>query len=174
MKIGCPNCGQHYDVEAGALDRFYRCTECGEIFQGINAKPVKAKRYRRKSKNAGASSAAASSASARPAAETATVPVLGQEPEAAPAQAPANAESGANAGPGGDAAVNLPDDSDRMEGRQIPLFPTLILLLLLIAFVFLCCQNARICRLDTANRKLAGQVERLTSELDALKTATGK
>ena len=160
MKIGCPNCGQHYDVEAGALDRFYRCTECGEIFQGINAKPVKAKRYRRKSKNA---------------AETSTVPVLGQEPEAAPAQAPASAESGANADPGiVAAAVNRSDDSDRMEGQQVSLFQAAGFLLFVIVLLVLVWQSVRISRLETENRKLSTRVERLTNELDALKPASGK
>ena len=51
MKIGCPNCGQHYEIEAGAIDHYFRCTECNTLFRGINAKPVKVKRFRRKSKS---------------------------------------------------------------------------------------------------------------------------
>ena len=41
MKIACPKCGQHYDVEANALDHFFRCTECKTLFRGLNAKSVK-------------------------------------------------------------------------------------------------------------------------------------
>ena len=55
MKIACPQCGQHYDVEAGMLDRYFRCTECQMLFRGLNAKPVKERKYKRKSKAAGQS-----------------------------------------------------------------------------------------------------------------------
>lgn len=41
MKIGCPQCGQHYEIDANMLDRYYRCTECKTLFWGLNAKPVK-------------------------------------------------------------------------------------------------------------------------------------
>lgn len=48
MKIACPQCGQHYDVEAGMLDRYFRCTECQMLFRGLNAKPVKERKFKRK------------------------------------------------------------------------------------------------------------------------------
>ncbi len=51
MKIGCPNCGQHYDVDASALDHYFRCPECNTLFRGINAKPVKLRKYKRKNKD---------------------------------------------------------------------------------------------------------------------------
>lgn len=52
MKIACPQCGQHYEVEAGTLDRYFRCTECQMLFRGLNAKPVKVRKFRRKNKAA--------------------------------------------------------------------------------------------------------------------------
>lgn len=50
MKIACPQCGQHYEVEAGMLDRYFRCTECQMLFRGLNAKPVKERKFKRKNK----------------------------------------------------------------------------------------------------------------------------
>lgn len=52
MKIACPQCGQHYEVEAGMLDRYFRCTECQMLFRGLNAKPVKERKFKRKNKAA--------------------------------------------------------------------------------------------------------------------------
>ncbi len=48
MKIECPKCGQHYEVEANLLDRHFRCTECKTFFLGINAKTVKNRKFVRK------------------------------------------------------------------------------------------------------------------------------
>ena len=48
MKVACPNCGQHYDVAANALDRYFRCTECKMLFLGLNAKSVKIQKFKRK------------------------------------------------------------------------------------------------------------------------------
>ena len=45
MKIECPECGQHYEVDASMLDRHFRCTECKTFFLGINAKAVKVKKF---------------------------------------------------------------------------------------------------------------------------------
>lgn len=50
MKVACPNCGQHYDVEASALDRYFRCTECKTLFLGLNAKSVKQQKFKRRKK----------------------------------------------------------------------------------------------------------------------------
>ena len=52
MKVGCPKCGQHYDVDASMLDRYFRCTECKTLFLGLNAKSVKPVKYKRKNKSA--------------------------------------------------------------------------------------------------------------------------
>lgn len=48
MKIGCPECGQHYEIDSNMLDRYYRCTECKSLFWGLNAKPVKTVKFKRK------------------------------------------------------------------------------------------------------------------------------
>ena len=45
MKIECPECGQHYEVDASMLDKHFRCTECKAFFLGINAKAVKVKKF---------------------------------------------------------------------------------------------------------------------------------
>lgn len=45
MKIKCPECGQHYEVDANALDRHFRCTECKTLFLGLNAKAVKVQKF---------------------------------------------------------------------------------------------------------------------------------
>lgn len=47
MKIECPQCGQHYDVDSSMLDRHFRCTECKTFFLGLNAKTVKEVKYKR-------------------------------------------------------------------------------------------------------------------------------
>ena len=49
MKISCPVCGQHFEVEANILERYFRCTECKTLFCGLNAKVVKERKFRRKS-----------------------------------------------------------------------------------------------------------------------------
>ncbi len=49
MKISCPVCGQHFEVEANMLERYFRCTECKTLFCGLNAKVVKERKFRRKS-----------------------------------------------------------------------------------------------------------------------------
>ena len=164
MKIGCPNCGQHYDVDAGAIDRFYRCTECGEVFQGITAKAVKARRYRRKIK-----SADNASSSARPAAETATLPVLkndGAERSAETQELPAEA---AVAAPG----QNTPEPAEN-GNRQVPLLQATVFLLLAVVLTVLIWQSIRITRLEKENRKLSTRVERLSGELDSLRAAPDK
>ncbi|MBE6370093.1 MAG: hypothetical protein E7056_08050 [Lentisphaerae bacterium] len=55
MKIACPECGQHYEVDSNMLDRHYRCKECKAFFLGLNAKPVKSIQF--KSKDDGADNA---------------------------------------------------------------------------------------------------------------------
>ena len=45
MKIACPSCGMHYEVDSGSLGRYYRCTECKTLFLGLNAKSVKEPQY---------------------------------------------------------------------------------------------------------------------------------
>ena len=45
MKIECPKCGQHYEVDSSALDRHFRCTECKTFFLGLNAKAVKVQKF---------------------------------------------------------------------------------------------------------------------------------
>ena len=54
MKIACPVCNQHFDVEANMLDRYFRCTECKTLFLGLNAKLVKEPKFVRKSEVDGA------------------------------------------------------------------------------------------------------------------------
>ena len=41
MKIECPECGQHYEVDSSMIARHFCCTECKTLFLGLNAKPVK-------------------------------------------------------------------------------------------------------------------------------------
>lgn len=45
MKIACPSCGMHYEVDADSLGRYFRCTECKTLFLGLNAKAVKEPQY---------------------------------------------------------------------------------------------------------------------------------
>lgn len=45
MKIACPSCGMHYEVDSGSLGRYFRCTECKTLFLGLNAKSVKEPQY---------------------------------------------------------------------------------------------------------------------------------
>lgn len=45
MKIECPECGQHYEVDSNDLDRHFRCTECKTFFLGLNAKAVKVQKF---------------------------------------------------------------------------------------------------------------------------------
>ena len=92
MKIACPQCGQHYEVEAGMLDRYFRCTECQMLFRGLNAKPVKERKFRRKIKVADAAAAGADVAAAAAdtpdlTATTAAVAVEDMAKEAAEAEA---------------------------------------------------------------------------------------
>ena len=92
MKIACPQCGQHYEVEAGMLDRYFRCNECQMLFRGLNAKPVKVRKFRRKHKNTDVADAGAEATqndvnSADPAATTVAVAVEGMADEAAEAEA---------------------------------------------------------------------------------------
>ena len=92
MKIACPQCGQHYEVEAGALDRYFRCTECQMLFRGLNAKPVKERKIRRKNKTADEKNEAASTVPENavennPAATTAAIAVENMEKEAVEAEA---------------------------------------------------------------------------------------
>ena len=47
MKIACPECGQHYEVDSNMLDRHYRCKECKAFFLGLNAKPVKSIQFKK-------------------------------------------------------------------------------------------------------------------------------
>ena len=49
MKIACPVCNQHFEVEANMLDRYFRCTECKTLFLGLNANVVKEPKFVRKS-----------------------------------------------------------------------------------------------------------------------------
>lgn len=164
MKIGCPNCGQHYDVDAGAIDRFYRCTECGEVFQGITAKAVKARRYRRKSKSADNASSAS-----RPAAETGTVPVLKTDGNERSAETRELSAEAAVAAPAGD--TREPEKSGK---RQLPLLQAAVFLLLAVVLAVQIRQSVRITRLEQENRKLAARVERLSGEPDSVKPAPGK
>lgn len=53
MKIACPECGQHYEVDASMLDRYFRCTECKTLFRGLNAKSVKVQQFKRKKRKDG-------------------------------------------------------------------------------------------------------------------------
>ena len=92
MKIACPQCGQHYEVEAGALDRYFRCTECQMLFRGLNAKPVKVRKFRRKNKAVDETSGNEAAAlevvtDINPAATTAAVAVENMEKEAVEAEA---------------------------------------------------------------------------------------
>ena len=92
MKIACPQCGQHYEVEAGVLDRYFRCTECQMLFRGLNAKPVKERKFRRKNKNADEKTGNTTAspelvAENNPAATTAAVTVENMEKEAVEAEA---------------------------------------------------------------------------------------
>ena len=41
MKIACPSCGMHFEVDSDSLGRYFRCTECKTLFLGLNAKSVK-------------------------------------------------------------------------------------------------------------------------------------
>lgn len=45
MKIECPECGQHYEVDSSMLDRHFRCTECKTFFLGLNAKVVRTQKF---------------------------------------------------------------------------------------------------------------------------------
>ena len=45
MKIACPSCGMHYEVDSSSLGRYFRCTECKTLFLGLNAKSVKEPQY---------------------------------------------------------------------------------------------------------------------------------
>ncbi len=42
MKISCPFCHQHYEVDTPTPDKSYRCLYCGEQFHGGMAEPVEA------------------------------------------------------------------------------------------------------------------------------------
>ena len=91
MKIACPQCGQHYEVEAGALDRYFRCTECQMLFRGLNAKPVKERRFKRKNKavdeKTPEAAVAEEVAEIDPAAATAAIAVENMEKESVEAEA---------------------------------------------------------------------------------------
>ena len=91
MKIACPQCGQHYEVEAGMLDRYFRCTECQMLFRGLNAKPVKIRKFRRKNKDQDAAESVAEPPTeentVNPASTTAAVTVENIEDEAIEAEA---------------------------------------------------------------------------------------
>ena len=45
MKIACPSCGMHFEVDSDSLSRYFRCTECKTLFLGLNAKAVKEPQY---------------------------------------------------------------------------------------------------------------------------------
>ena len=45
MKIACPSCDMHYEVDSSSLGRYFRCTECKTLFLGLNAKSVKEPQY---------------------------------------------------------------------------------------------------------------------------------
>ena len=91
MKIACPQCGQHYEVEAGMLDRYFRCTECQMLFRGLNAKPVKIRKFRRKNKDQDAAESVAEppteESTVNPASTTAAGTVENIEDEAIEAEA---------------------------------------------------------------------------------------
>lgn len=164
MKIGCPNCGQHYDIDAGAIDRFYRCTECGEVFQGITAKTVKARRYRRKSK-----SVDNSSSSVRPGSETATVPVLKIDGGERSSETRELSAEAAVAVP----VENTPEPAEN-GSRRFLLMQAAVFLLLAVVLAVLIWQSVRVTRLERENRKLSTRVERLSGELESFKAADGK
>ena len=64
MKIACPSCGMHYEVDSSSLGRYFRCTECQTLFLGLNAKSVKEPQFvvKEDGENAGEGAAAAETA----------------------------------------------------------------------------------------------------------------
>ncbi len=189
MKIGCPNCGQHYEIETGAIDRYFRCTECNTLFRGINAKPISVKKFRRRNKNR-ATEAAVAAALRTIEPETAAPQNAATPGEASadPAATPADPASAAGTeaaetveiaeisewAPDETAPLLRPQEGILNRDRLVVILGVLAALVLVILTGALVRLNGRLTELQGQNAACAAELTRQNEALLALQQQNGE
>ena len=177
MKIACPQCGQHYEIEAGMLDRYFRCTECQMLFRGLNAKPVKERKFKRKNKaaeDAEKREAADSNISeADPTATSVAIAVEDMEKEAAEAEAlfwEKSLEEDALA----EKAVNIRKHNINWAAY----LPVICIIMLAVTFVLAVLTNSKVNELSAGHKvfddrgsEYKERLDKLEQRVDAMQTA---
>ena len=200
MKIECPKCGQHYEVDSSMIARHFCCTECKTLFLGLNAKPVKNTKFVPKGEgsedgekaasensekspeaatlNAVGNSAAAEAAAGEAAAAVAVDSAKTEGSETAPAEKSVEADNGENS----EKPVVKITRLDPL--LDIPILGSAVMLnrllamgtgiLVVVALIWLGVQNSKISKLQKSNANLLKGQEELRGQVDALTVLSGK
>ena len=200
MKIECPKCGQHYEVDSSMIARHFCCTECKTLFLGLNAKPVKNTKFVPKGEgsedgekaasensekspeaatlNAVSNSAAAEAAAGEAAAAVAVDSAKTEGSETAPAEKSVEADNGENS----EKPVVKITRLDPL--LDIPILGSAVMLnrllamgtgiLVVVALIWLGVQNSKISKLQKSNANLLKGQEELRGQVDALTVLSGK
>ena len=200
MKIECPKCGQHYEVDSSMIARHFCCTECKTLFLGLNAKPVKNTKFVPKGEgsedgekaasensekspeaatlNAVSNSAAAEAAAGEAAAAVAVDSAKTEGAETAPAEKSVEADNGENSEK---PVVKITRHDPWLD---IPILGSAVMLnrllamgtgiLVVVALIWLGVQNSKISKLQKSNTNLLKGQEELRGQVDALTALSGK
>ena len=200
MKIECPKCGQHYEVDSSMIARHFCCTECKTLFLGLNAKPVKNTKFVPKGEggeggekavsensekspeavtlNAVSNSAAAEAAAGEAAAAVTVDSAKTEGAETVPAEKSVEADNGENSEK---PVVKITRQDPLLD---IPILGSAVMLnrllamgtgiLVVVALIWLGVQSSKISKLQKSNTNLLKGQEELRGQVEALTVLSGK